>query len=57
MRGPTLIKHLLNCSSLSNLLLKMLLFIVILEGEVRAIVFRLVEKYDEFLCSFQITPE
>lgn len=56
MRGPTLIKHLLSCSSLSNLLVKML-FIVILEGEVRAIVFRLVKKYDEFLCSFQVTPE
>ena len=57
MRGPTLIKHLLNSSSMSNLLVKMLLFIVILEGEVRPIVFRLFKSTGEFPCSFQITPE
>ena len=38
-------------------LVKVLLFIVILKGEVRSIVFRLIKSPDEFRCRFQITPE
>ena len=55
MRGPTLIKHLLNSSSMSNLLVKMLLFIVIviLEGEVRPIVFRLFKSTGEVRIAFK----
>ena len=46
------------CSAMSHLLAKVLLFIVILEGEVCLFVFRLmyIVPINSVPCSFQITP-
>ena len=52
--GPTLIKYLLNCSARSNLLVNVLLFIVILEGEVCPFAFRLIKVPMNFHVAFKL---
>ena len=52
--GPTLIKYLLNSSVMSNLLVKVLLFILILEGRDCPFAFRLIKVPISFYVAFKL---